>query len=637
MAKLFGKKKKSEDTSEDYHKQLLSTVKQVRKDTKKVRDKMTRSLRLFEGDMWDMEQEDFKDADKENGRSGIMYNVLFAIVQQIAPMVTANRPITRLAPRKPFLWKLGEKLNHVLKYSWEALDMQMQMFRAVIDSMVMGMAVFKLGWSEDKKFGGENELTVVDPRDFFIAPGYEEIWKAPWCGIVAPKPISWVRRQFPDVKEITPDGENLDDKTKAYKFGDTPNPSEDTKFVTIYEMWIKDDQALEEIVSKDKDGNETKEEVRKYPYGKMCFFTEKEILDTVACKDEHGLPPYVEMWDYIRPHNFIGMSEVDQIEGLHREVNVLLKYIAEYTRRKHAPNFLVDISQMQDDSFEAVKDRLTLGNQYIPWDSQGGQKEPPIKQIDDGQLNPQIMNLLSFILEVIDVVSGVNDVNRGNVGKQERQSASEVAILKEASDTRTMQRSRNLEWSLKRIEWMLASNTMQYAEQPRDISYEDKGERVYTTYGNSSAQAKEAMQPAPLSPSAQDASDSGMPMVGLNAKEMQRYEQEMADYEQFMEWNKDSEGEFDRILFDFDIEIQTDSTLPTDKQSRANLFLRLKQLESIDVLSLLEQMQIPGAQEIVKRLKEERAAAQGGGGGQEQALMAANPEAAAKFKQAQGA
>ena len=64
-------------------------------------------------------------------------------------------------------------------------------------------------------------------------------------------------------------------------------------------------------------------------------------------------------------------------------------------------------------------------------------------------------------------------MNRGDVGKQERQSASEVAILKEASDTRTMQRSRNLEWTLKRISRMIVWNTMQYAEQPRDISYEE--------------------------------------------------------------------------------------------------------------------------------------------------------------------
>jgi hypothetical protein len=195
-----------------------------------------------------------------------------------------------------------------------------------------------------------------------------------------------------------------------------------------------------------------------------------------------------------------------------------------------------------------------------------------------------------------------------------------------------MQRTRNLEWTLKRICYILLRLAMQYSDQPKQMSYEDDGKRTYATYGNSFAQADEIMQPQPMNEGAQEAMATGKPMVGENEAEKKRYDQEVADYEKFLEVFRTEEGEFDPVFFDFDVEIQNDSSLPTDKQSRANLGLKLRQVEAIDTLSLLNLLGIPGATEIVERLQKEK-----GGGGDLKEMMAANPELAAKLKQMQGA
>ena len=603
---------------------------------------MRRGRELYEGGLWHREGQIsdsalFPDRPGAEGRNVAQYNTIYAIIQQIAPMVTANRPVTKVAPKFPFLWKLGESLNNALKYSWEALDLQMKLYLGVIDAMTSKIAIFKIGYNADKRFGGPVELSVIDPLDFFIAPGYETIWDAPWCGVKAAKPLSWVRRTFPDVKEVTPDNVDNEDQSRVYKFGDTPSPGEDMQFVTTYEVWLKDDAVMTEIM-KDEEGNETEVEVPKFPYGKLCFFTEAEWLGDEMATDDHGLPPYVEYRNAVRPHNFLGMSEVDQIEGLHKEINILLKYVIEYTRRRHAPNLLADMSRLEDETMEALRDRLSLGNQIIPWDSGGDHKNPPVTQITDGQLNPTITVLMLFLIDLIDNVSGVTDIIRGDVGKQERQSASEIAMLKESGETRPLQRTRNLEWTINRIYYIILRIMMQRAEQPVQMSWSEDGGRRYGTYGNSHAQADEMMQPRPLSMSAQDAVDTGKPLVGNNAEEKKRYEQEVADYEKFLEMFKpkpDDQGkipEYDPVMFDFDLEIQSDTTLPTGKQAKGNLFLRLLQMGAMDPQSVLEQLQVPGVEEIMKRLKE-----MGGGGGKEEALMKANPEAAAKFKQAQGA
>lgn len=587
----------------------LEVAKAIFNDTKEEREKMTRHLRLFEGRLWDLKSDEFTSHDQAAGRSFAQFNTIFAAIESIAPMVTDSRPITKVAPRHPWAEKIGSRLNDVIMYSWDALDMQMQTYKAVLDAMIFSTAIFKIGYDEAR---GRVTLCVIDPRDFFVAPGYETIWEAPFCGVRTPKPLSWVKDMFPEIEEIKGATSSLsgDEMEKAYQFGHTRKANEHVTFVEVYEMWLRDDETIERIVE-ESDGEKVTKREQKYPFGKIHYFTNHQDLGCVACTDDHGLPPYVEMWDYIRPHNFLGISEVEQIEGIHKEINVLIKYISEHVRRHHAPNYLVDMYQLQDESFEALKSRLSEGNQYIPWDSAGGTKTPPVQQIDDGQLNPQILNLLSFHMEIIDIVNGITDITRGDVGKQERQSASEIAMLMENANTRTRQRVRNLEWSLKRVYYLLLRNVMQYYTEPQSMSYSTGDGRRYFTYGNSYAQAEETMRPRAMMPETEEALAKGAPLFGVNAEDAARYQQEKADYEKFLTYFADREGEFDPIHIDFDIEIQTDSTLPTDKQSRANLFLRLAEMRMIGPKKLFEQLQIPGIEEALAEIKEMS------GGGQE--------------------
>lgn len=618
MAKWREKRKKDEMIDAE-HKQLLETVQTIRKANQKEYDRMSHALKLYEGKVWDLDDEEFTGGESPRGRSSAHFNTIFSNIEQTAPLITANRPIVTVAPKWPFMEKLGITLNHVLKYAWEYLDMRMLLYRAVKDQMIFGTAIFKCGWSNDNI-----SVELIDPRQFGLAQGYDTIWDrqgnvAPFCFTWAKKPLSWVRDNFPDIEEIVPDGDDNTEKVLPVKFGDVREVGEHTKFVTVYEIWMRDDSVVKVT---EEDGEEREE--KKYPNGKIVYFTDKQILGTEASVDEHGLPPYVEVHDYIRPHNFLGISEVDQTEGLHKEINRLIKYVSEYTRKNHDPNYMVDVYQLGDETVEDVKRKLNEGGHVISWDSAGGQKDPPIKTIEEGELNPQVLNYLMFLMEIIDIVSGVTDVNRGVVGKQERQSASEIAMLKEAGDVRTMQRVENLKHGLQKLFWMILKLIMQNYTEPRPVSYSDNGARTYAMYGNSYAQAEETMQPRPLSQQAQASMKMG---TGTNQDEIARWKQEKADYEQFLKYFKDS-GEFDPVTIDFDIEVQSDSLLPTDKQARANLYMRLRSLKAFDVLSLLERLQIPNAKEVVERLKEEM------GGGEKQIMAALQKMAQARGQQA---
>lgn len=645
MAKgLFGKRK--EASGDDKLKEIRSRIDEIFETTKPVRDQMTHNLELFEGNLWNKSDVEFQG----HQRSDAQYNTIFSAIQSVAPMVTDNRPITRVAPRFPWMEKLGVALNHMTKYFWNALDMQMVLYRAVLDSMIFGHAIFKLGYNPDKTYGGEVELAVVDPRDFFVAPGYETIWDAPFCGIKTDKPVSWVKRNF-DVDEVkgAVDMTKSDKSKKNYKFGEISSISDDCNFVTVYELWTRDDDAYEEFFEEDENGEKRKQKKQKYPYGKICYFTEQQWLGEEAAQDEHNLPPYVEMWDYIKPHDFTGMSEVTQIEGLHKELNLLLKYITEYVRRYHNPNILIN-QDSQIDS-ELIKSKYWEGGQAFSYSAMASMGNDPVQQMAEPQMNPQVFNLFTIIPSIIEEVSGVTDVTKGQVGKQERQSASEIAILLESSHTRTRQRVRNLEWSLKRIYYMILRLTMQHYDTPRTVSYEEDGQRVYAEYGNDKAMADQLMQPSPLPNSVQERMNNGMIRkeegfwVGNpeDIQILQKHEREMRDYEKFLSFFDDV-GDTDPIFFDFDIEIQTDSMLPMDKQARANLYMRLLQMspgpaQLAMFKAVLEYLQIPNRDEIIESMEKALQAAQqkqGGGGPspQDQQLMQQNPALAQRYQQA---
>lgn len=617
-------------TKEDKLKTMRSRIDAIFTTTKPVRDQMSRNLELFEGNMWQKDDIEFRG----ERRSEIQYNTIFSSIQSVAPMVTDNRPITRVATEFPWMEKLGRALNHVTKYLWNALDMQMVLYRAVLDSMIFGHAIFKLGYNPDKRMGGEVEISLIDPRDFFIAPGYDEIWKAPFCGVKTDKPISWVKRNF-DVKEV----KGAIDKTqgsknkKNFKFGDITAIEGECHFVTVYELWTRDDEAYEEVSEEyEEDGEKKtrKSKKKKYPYGKLCYFTTEQWLGEEAAQDEHNLPPYVEMWDYIKPHDFTGMSEVTQIEGLHKELNLLLKYLSEYVRRYHNPNIIIDTSTAVDE--QLIKSTYWEGGNAYTYDGMAAMGRDPVKQAVEPQLNPEVFKLFTILPAIIEEVSGITDVTKGQVGKQERQSASEIAILLESSHTRTRQRVRNLEWSLKRVYYMLLRLVLQHYSMPRTVNYEENGNRHYAEYGNDKAMADQIMQPSELPERFQQMEKDGIPITNPeDQKILQEHEQEKRDYDKFLKFFKDN-GPLDPIYYDFDIEIQTDSMLPMDKQARANLYMRLLQMGAIDPQAVLEFLQIPNVSEIIDRLRK----LQGGGDEKTKQLIQQNPQKAEAYIQAMG-
>jgi len=584
---------------------LRSEIDRIFIATRDTRQEMLRHRKLFEGKLWNLDEPEFDSWDK----SQVQFNILFSTIQQILPLLSDNRPIARVIPRWPFMSRLSEVLNNVLKYAWDALEMRRKIHEYTLDGMTAKFGVAKM-WCDPER---GHIFEIIDPIDFFIAPGYDDPWEAPFCGVRALKPVSWVREMFPDVKNIKT-GKAKDDlgdeEARAFKYSGANQNEASEGWVQVTEVWCKDG-ALEDI--RDENGKPVKEEGRrkqqkKYPYGKLKWFTPHQDLGEMASPDRHGKAPYVLFKNYIRPHDVTGISEIENIEGLHKDINLMLKTYSDYIRKYHNQNELADTTGGFD--VENYKANRTKGGQVFAYDSRNNSLKPPVTTITDPQPNAVMGELIRAFIGLVEETTAVTDVAKGQVGKTERQSAVELGVLSDAVGIRPRQRERNLEWSLERITWLFLNNVMQYQSEPEHFPYREQNGVGYEMYGNSKAQAMEIMEPKkPQRVAVLEAwsEESGIP-VGLLSDEdrqaMQEYQREVKDFEMFLA-KFEGTGEFDPVYFPFSVQIDSDSMLPMDQQSRANILLRLLQMAPAPAKAkmfelVLEHLQVKNADEVIE-------------------------------------
>lgn len=607
--------KKPEPIPKEEWQKKKQAIDKIFKNTQDRRDQMTKDLENYRGKIWN-------EKTRKKSSTRAIYNLLFTTVSAIAPLITDSKPKTRVVPVAPYHQKVTWAYNNAINYAYEILDIMNQLSKLVVWGLVCGHGIVKVYFDPTKQSCGELAMEIEDPRDFFIAPGYDDIWKAPYCGTRKKKPLSWVRETFPeadiDVKGInhyTVEGDQ-DETDKAYKYSDATSFDDENTFVLVYEIWARDGEMITIADEhgnpvKDENGKEKKE--KRWPNGKLMYFTENEQLGCLEAPDCHGYPPFVEFIDYYNPGMFDGISEADQTRGLNKEVNRQLDAIATWANGHGKKNYVVDSNAGMD--MANIKNTFHEGGNFYSADFKND-TTMPIRPIDDGNMSNDVYWLFEKIPEIVEDVSGVADVTKGIAGKRERQSASELAILSDAANTRTRQKIRNLEWTLKRITYLLLRLMQQYYVDGRYVRYNRDGNVIHQKFPKDKEDMKKISEPDYDITDRFESDDWVEQFEKMNDRNLRKMFkpdelQQMDDYVEFVKQMSGKEG-LDPVYFPFDIEIQTNSTLPMDKQSLANMALRLHAQKAIDAEALLETLGFPNAKEITERLERKIAKAQGG-------------------------
>lgn len=574
------KKASASDTLE--FKKLRTVIDKIIGDQKETIDEMNRFLKRYKGEWWN-------DKALKPSDSTVSANLLFSTVMTVAPLLTDNRPVWSIRARKAYLQNYMEAFSLALEYLWDKLDMDMVSFKWILDALIMKIGIVKCYFDPDAEFGGEVKVDVVDPRTFFCAPGYDDIWEAPLCGTRVARPISWIRMNFPESgAKVKPDGE-----VKGEYEADDWQMNVDT--ATVYEVWLKDDSAEDYYVNEEgKEGKKeegSKKETRKrYPFGRLVVFTPDVLLSDRPMPYKHGKPPYVALYDYINPHELIGQGEGEQIEELNKSFNRNLQLWDNFNRYYNDPPWLLDTNSGLD--VETFKTQLLQGGGIFAYNSTVNPN--PVQKIQGAAPNPSAVQEMGALKKLVEEISGVTDITKGMTSKSQRQSATEISTLIESSYTRTRQRVRNFEFSVKRVLYQMLELMQQYYTEPRTFSVKRDSNIEYYDVANSKDFAAQTIKPpAPMKP-------------GEPTQEPEYDEQVTKDYEEFIS----AFGEEDEIHASFDLLVETNSSLPMDKQSLANLYLRLLEMgggNPVTALPMwkatLTQLRIPRHKDIISEME----------------------------------
>lgn len=575
---------------------MMAVVDKIMDDpeNKKRREDMSRFLKMYKGEWWNEEK-------LSDGDTKVAMNYVFSTVSTIAPLLTDNRPQWSVRARKPFLQNYIEGWKLASEYLWDKLDMDVTLFRWVLDALIMKLGLVEVAFDPDAEAAGELRVNVIDPRTFFVAPGYVDIWEAPLCGTRERMSISEIRFRYPKQgKKVKPD--EPDPKLDYEEMEDFELQSE---FATVYKVWLLDNETEDYFI--DEFGKETdedtgkKEKRKKYPYGKLMVFTPTVSLEEKAYDYKHSKPPYVALYDYLVPHEFFGQGEAEQIEHMNKSFNRALQLMDHWVQWYCHPPFMLDgNSGIEKDKAEKA---LLEGGGLLVYNSMSNQD--PLKMMTVPSPSPVVNQLPAGLAKLIEEETGVTDISKGMTNKTERQSATEISTLMESSYTRTRQRVRNVENAIKRLYYLILELMQQYYTEPRSYNFKTpdlSGSQTWDTIGNTPEIASQYVWPGRRE-------NPEVERGNMGDTELEKDIQGEKDYKEFMEYVSEL-GETDPVYAAFDIEIQTNSTLPMDKQSMANLFIRLLEMAGGNPVTgmpmweaVLENLRIPKYKEIIEKMQ----------------------------------
>lgn len=567
-----------------------------------LRERWDRFREVFRGDFW--KQSLAKHLSRVDSQK------LFATVSQLAPLMTDSRPIWTVVARDPALQPVAELWNKALGYLWDHLDMSQKISASYQDALLMETGVLQIDWDPEEE---EVRVDVGDPRELvFPDGGYDDLDDCPWVCTRREYTVADVRRTYPDsAKDIVPDTADTKTKRRAYE-ADSFDSHND--WVTVYELWMKDDTVDDEL-NDDKDASNGKKRL-KYPNGRVVVFTRTGrkgkplLLDDYASPFAHGKSPYVLVYDYRLSHSIWGIGEARHLLPLMNELNDVLQSISGKVRNTCRPNMVVD-PEILDPA--EVKANLHRGYQVFTKKSQEDEDVrytgiEPVPQIGPLQTEYQYVTMLEGMIE--DVTS-VTEILKGQAAKRERQTAQEYSGLYEAGHTRTRLRVRNMEKSIERCLTRILDVSMQFYNEPRAFSQRDEdGALSFDYVGNGRDVAERAVtRQVDDEFDRQEREEVSEPFMGET-------DRDAAKDRALTELIASLPVGEDRVLAKFKVTVQPQSTLPTDQQSRANLATRLVQLGVIDDVDALKHLNWPDRESVIERKKqnaEAAAMAQAGG------------------------
>jgi len=545
---------------------------------------------MFRGRQWRENRPSYRHAE--------VINLIFRAIQSEVPIVMDTRPKIEFIPTEPGDLELSNVLNQVLESDWESGNWLYKLTEIVYESRFYGTGTGYLGYDEKAAMGAGR--ICFDSEDTFCAfPNKnarnvnEKCNDFTWA---EPKDLGELKRKYPDkAKYIKADlldmsqyeRKNFTENLKTIRVGDARVFTEGTSKYDLESkdealeltLYIHDTEFVEEEVKgTNKDTGDVESaflQKLKYPNGRKIVTVSGVLCEDGPLPYEDKKFPYLRLTNYIDPRQYWGISEIEQLESPQKMFNKLISFTLDVLTLMGNPIWVVDTNSGIDTDNLFNRPGLIV------------EKEPgsEVRREEGVQLQPYVLNLINEVKLWFDDVSGSNDVSRGQ-RPEGVTAASAITALQDAQQTRTRQKSRNLDAFLQDMGKMYASRVFQFYDTPRvfRVTGQDQQASNYFKFHVEKVPAMDEMG----QPTGETHTIARVRNINFDANG-QAFEAEEKQYQM--------KGEFD-------VRVVSGSGLPFEKARLEQQSLNFFDRGIIDAQEVLKNVKYPGAEVVLARMAE---------------------------------
>lgn len=475
-------------------------------------------------------------------------NHIFSTVETVKPIMFTNPPKSIVYPTSEDGFAKAMMVQETLEYEWQRTRLLPKILDSLTNGLIYGTFIVGLFWEAKKDKIGQIEPRIISPFNFFIDPLANEVDDAEYCGYATYKSLGELIKNYPDkAEELKKNAtNNLDDDLTFGKKKDN------VKNQLLYVECYFKDYAVDTTIETDEDtGDKYKVSKMKYPNGRRVIIAGDVLL--YDGKNPYGRFPFLSWSCYKLPGQFWGMSEVEMLVSVQKEICSLYNDVIDNAHLNGNAPWIIDKNSGVE------KGSLTNDKGLVVRKNAGTE----VRREAPPPMPGYIQNIINDLKYDVQVISGVFDATRG-----ERPTSvnSGVAIqaLQDSSQGRIRLKTQNLEYLLAELGSMWVSYIQQFWVVPRTIR----------------------IMGAEYNPDEKPIIIDGQPVV-------------------FREIDKDM------IDGDFDIQIKTGSTMAVNKSARFEQILRMAQTPAEDGMPLidrrivLEYSELDNVDDIIARFEQQ--------------------------------
>jgi hypothetical protein len=524
-------------------------------------------------------------------RSSEVVNFIWQTIQSQVPLQTDVRPTWKYLPNEPQDMEFAEILNSVSESDFNRKNWLRQLLEIIYDGWIFGTSYGSMKFVASEDYGiGSNVFksedlfyiypdpdcnNINDPDShglFFARPVRTEIVKS-WVKdperrkSIKPDITDWVKKEKTDLKDFRLTYFNSDRQMPEGNYGEANNVS-DIKKTLVIEGYLKPIEAVEEK-EEDDNGNTTFIVKKKYPRGRHIKIANGMLILDEDLEDDDLNIPFAKYNNYILPHEFYGVSEVEPLEGLQRIFNKIVCFTLDAYALTGNPIWIVD----EDSGVDTDSGFVNIPGSIV-------EKAPgsEVRRVEGAAITSGALSLIDRLESWFNKIGGISDLQSGEApGGVTASSAIEQLIA--IQRTRIRQKQRNMDEFLKDAGTLYMNRVLQYYSAPK--IYRITGDDGSTIFRKFSIEKRPN-------------DNGGVDNVGIIQDTVVGKDKKPAE-----------QPSREMILKGmFDVEVKSGSSLPFEAADKERKTFALFDRQLIDEEEVFERLDIPNKEEILMRLKQ---------------------------------